>query len=149
MRKLGLLLAVTFIAALAVAGAAVASDELEFEADLSGANEVPAVMTDATGEAEIEVLGDTLTYELEVEDIENVVAAHIHAGAPGVNGPVIVDLGVPGNCEVDEDEIKCEATLTPANLDSVIANMAEGNAYVNVHTIQNPGGEVRGQISLD
>lgn len=148
-RKVSLILAVVFVGVMVAAGAALAGDELKFEADLSGANEVPPVMTDATGEAEITVEGNTLEYELEAEDIENVVAAHIHSGAPGENGPVVVDLGVPGNCEVEVDEIECEASLAPANLNSVVADMQGGNAYVNVHTAQNPGGEIRGQIALD
>ncbi|CAN5836726.1 CHRD domain-containing protein [soil metagenome] len=149
MRKFGLLLAAALLGVLLTMGTAIAGDELEFEADLSGANEVPAVATAATGEAEFEIAGDTLTYELEAEDIAGVVGAHIHSGAPGENGPIIVDLGVPGNCEVDDEELKCEATLIPAGLDTVVETMLSGNAYVNVHTAENPGGEIRGQLALD
>jgi hypothetical protein len=66
------------------------------------------------------------------------VAAHIHSGARGRSGPVIVPLcapcrsGVRGTASVNE---------------SVLNALEAGRAYVNVHTRRNPAGEIRGQIA--
>jgi len=129
-------------------------DDLEFEADLSGAQEVPSVDTSAEGEFSAEVDSGGLEFELEVEDIENVVAAHIHCAPVGVNGPVGVTLfgGL-----FSGDGTLAEGTITAPNagngcgwadLSEVIAAMNSGDTYVNVHTLPPgfPSGEIRGQI---
>lgn len=69
----------------------------EFEAQLSGANEVPPVSTTATGDFEAQIAPDeqSITFRLETRNIANVTAAHIHVGAPGVNGPIILFLFNP------------------------------------------------------
>ena len=173
MRKKSLLL--PLIAALAVmlamSAPAVAGndDGLEFKADLVGAQEVPAVVTDTTGEIEVE-FNETLTwaeFELEVSDGEAITQAHLHCAPAGQNGPVVVFLFgfVPGGFDVDGD--LAEFTLTDANVAAVGADcmpsigmdinniadlaqaMEDGNIYVNVHSVANPGGEVRGQIQED
>lgn len=70
-------------------------------------------------------------------------AAHIHDGALGVAGPVIVPLhpftGVTAGSIVETDST---ASLTPAN----IADLLAGRTYLNIHTTAFPGGEVRGQL---
>lgn len=67
----------------------------EFTATLAGANEVPAVTTTATGTAVFGVINDTiLTYRVDVAGIDSATAAHIHEGAAGVPGGVIVTLFV-------------------------------------------------------
>ena len=103
---------------------------------------------------------------LNVSDIENVVASHIHCGAVGVNGPVGVTLfGAPPAGGAVEGTL-AEGTITAADpgnacgwtdLASVLAAIESGNTYVNVHTNDGvaptntgpgdfPGGEIRGQI---
>ncbi len=65
----------------------------EFTAALTGANEVPAVTTAATGTAIFGVINDTiLTYRVDVAGIDSTTASHIHEGAAGVPGGVIVTL---------------------------------------------------------
>ena len=65
----------------------------EFTATLSGAGEVPAVTTAATGTAIFAVFDDTiLSFRVDVAGIDSTTASHIHAGAAGVPGPVIVSL---------------------------------------------------------
>lgn len=65
----------------------------EFTATLAGANEVPAVTTTATGTAVFGVINDTiLTYRVDVAGIDSATASHIHEGAAGVPGGVIVTL---------------------------------------------------------
>lgn len=113
---------------------------------LAGANEVPAVTTDATGDATFTLTGSSLSFTLNVADIDNVTAAHIHRGAEGENGGIMVGLyngpttgaGVTGTLAQGTVEID----------DSVAAHMRAGTAYVNVHTTANPGGEIRDQIAL-
>jgi hypothetical protein len=85
---------------------------------------------------------DMLTYEVAVQDITGITAAHIHPGAPGVNGPPLFTL-FDGTGTFDPDNpISGEVTLTNAQVTDLLA----GNYYVNVHTGANPGGEIRGQI---
>ena len=65
-------------------------------------------------------------------------AAHIHLGAVGVNGGVVVPLVVGAGT--------LSLTYTPTAADLV--NLRAGNWYVNIHTAANPGGEIRGQLGL-
>jgi hypothetical protein len=128
----------------------------DFEADLFGDFEVPAVETDASGNIELTLNDDgtELAYRLRVSDIEHILFAHIHVGAEGTNGPVILFLarsaadfvdGVVRGVLTERDLIP-----SPANgigtFDDALKAIAGGNTYANVHTQQNPGGEIRGQI---
>src|SRR4030095_16394431 len=69
--------------------------------------------------------------------------AHIHIGAVGVNGPIIVNLveSPPGTWSVPAGG----ATLTEAQATAFVA----GELYVNAHTPANPNGEIRGQINRE
>jgi CHRD domain len=81
----------------------------------------------------------TLTWKLTFSRLTGAaVAAHIHAGKRGVAGPVIVPL-----CGPCENGQVGKATITAAT----ISKIESGNAYVNVHTAKNAGGEIRGQIA--
>jgi len=65
----------------------------EFTATLNGAGEVPAVTTAASGTAIFAVVNDTiLSFRVDVAGIDSATASHIHAGAAGVAGPIIVNL---------------------------------------------------------
>jgi hypothetical protein len=82
-----------------------------------------------------------------------VFASHIHLGAAGVAGPVIFNLFVPnGTNTATLNGVVGSGTITNANnvnisLDSLRVLFNNGNAYVNVHTTANPGGEIRAQIT--
>src|SRR5687768_7308296 len=85
------------IAALAPVAAACDDDEgpedaTVFSAELSGDEEVPPVVTPATGTAELSIEDDAITYTIEVAGLENPVVAHIHIGEVGANGPVRLNL---------------------------------------------------------
>lgn len=133
-------------------------EDAEFDASLTGAAERPdPVTTDATGAAFFDVDGTTVRFRVEVEDIEDVIFAHIHVGGTEVAGPIVVELfNADGSPESFTDrEVLAEATFTEANiqaasgiatLDALIAAMEGGTTYVNVHTTANPAGEIRGQI---
>ncbi len=113
-------------------------------AHLAGANEVPGPGDpDGMGTAHITVnVGQgIINYEITVSNIAPTTAAHIHAGAAGVSGPVIIPLTPPTNgisrgtiTNVDRELLK-----------AIIKN--PGDYYVNVHNPMYPGGAARGQLS--
>ena len=131
-----------------------------FHATASGREEVPPNDSRGRGTATFKLSDDgtSMTYRLIVANIENVTQSHIHIAPKGVNGPVVVFLFglVPGG--VTENGLLAEGTITQANLIArpaigfratmaeLIAAMRSGNAYVNVHTVAIPAGEIRGQV---
>lgn len=121
------------------------SEAEHFAAFMSGAEENPPVDTDATGVALFHLAEDgTLSWDISVSDIEDITMAHIHEGAVGVNGPVVVTLyGGTGDFDPD-NPISGSAMLTPEQVDTLLA----GNYYVNVHTTTYPAGEIRGQMVI-
>jgi hypothetical protein len=169
MRRLALF-AMLSTAVLAGSNPAVAQTPTRnFTVPLSGDEEVPLRATRARGVAILRLSDDetTLTYQLNVANIENVVAAHIHLGLRGVNGPVVVFLfgpAAPGGGRVGGPI--GQGTITAANLVGPLAGqplsvlieaLRTRAAYVNVHTNDGvvpidtgpgdfPGGEIRGQV---
>jgi hypothetical protein len=141
MRKLFTIIAVSFI----VFGfSSIAPDYggTPLYAAMSGANEAPGPGDpDGSGWAEFRLNQGqgTISYELHVEDIQAARAAHIHIGAPGAPGPIVVHLMAPTNGmsmgveEVDPELIK-------------MIRKNPGNYYVNVHNATYPAGAVRGQL---
>jgi CHRD domain len=148
-------------------------DAKNFVSHLNGAEEVPERDCQGQGQAVYQLSKDglELKYRLISSNINNVVAAHIHIGPLGVNGPVVLFLfGSPpvppgGGAQ---NGILGEGTATAANLvgpltgqplSALVANMRAGNTYTNVHTNDGvaptntgcgdfPGGEIRGQIEV-
>ena len=116
-----------------------------FEANLSGASEVPPVNTNASGRAVLAVSADgtTLHYRVMLHDITGVTAAHIHEGAAGSNGSSVFTL-FDGTGTFDESNPVSGSTALTAEQ---LAVLQAGNYYINVHTTANAPGEVRGQIS--
>jgi hypothetical protein len=105
-------------------------------------------------ETETRVDVSTLFYRLYVRNITDVTAAHIHVGLPGEDGEVVAFLFSGGPTGEFNGQL-AEGIITEADLIGPLAgNMAElvellrsGGLYVNVHTVMNPGGEIRGQIT--
>jgi hypothetical protein len=113
-----------------------------FRATLSGAAEVPPCDADGTGTALVTITGTTVTYTITVANIDlPPIAQHIHSGAAGVNGPIVVNL--PGTWV--GGTLSGTTTTTSAQAAAIIANPA--GFYVNVHTNACPGGAVRGQLA--
>jgi CHRD domain len=105
---------------------------------LSGAEEVPPVKTAATGSGSFRVAEDgTITGSVTTKDVAG-TAAHIHLGAKGKNGPVIVPLDKKG----DTYSVPAGRKLTEAQLKA----LKQGELYVNVHSNKYKGGEVRAQL---
>jgi hypothetical protein len=128
----------------------------EFTANLTGDSEVPPVTTNATGTAEFELNddGDEMSYDLEADDIEGVLFAHIHQGSDSENGPIVVTLL---NSSEPTDEVSesgnfaaedFEGPLQGQNMTDLVGAIEGGQAYVNVHTEANPPGEIRGTIDV-
>ena len=105
---------------------------------LTGAEEVPPVNTQAKGSGSFRVADDgTVTGSVTTEGVSGTMA-HIHQAAKGQNGPVIVPLTKNG----DTYSVPEGRKLTPAQMDALKA----GNLYVNVHSNQHKGGEIRAQL---
>lgn len=143
-------------------------DATSFTATLSGANEVPAVTTTATGTATFAVSGSELTYTINAASLQNAVLGHIHLAAAGQNGPVRLNLcgtGSPQPACTSGTGVVATGTNgvtvgSPAiTFDDLLSAMRSGGAYVNVHTNAagctpgnegcNAGGEIRGQIAAE
>ena len=121
------------------------SGKLMLATKLSGAAEVPAVDTDGQGVASISISRDftVATINVSVNNLSGpVMGIHIHEGAPDANGPVIFDLtpNLVGN--------RVHATLTDFT-DEQLEKMLSGAYYLNAHTQEHPGGEIRGQLTLE
>ena len=143
---------------------------------LSGYEEVPTLSTSGKGEfkAKISPDGTAIEYELSYSELEgNVLQAHIHLGARGINGgisvwlcgnqnttpPVNPPAGTPA-CPPAPATVS--GVLTFANVvgpatqgidpneaskfEELISAIRAGATYVNVHTTKYPGGEIRSQI---
>jgi len=112
----------------------------EVNVSLSGAQEVPPVQTMASGSGSFTINPDkTVSGHVTTKGIAG-VAAHIHDGATGKNGPVAVPLAKSGP---DEWTVPAGAKLT----DAQYADFQKGGLYVNVHSAAHPDGEIRGQLN--
>lgn len=150
-----------FVADLAGTGPSLSSGSGHFNAHLTGAEEVPPVATRAQGQATYRLSkdGSSIEFKLNIANIENTLMAHIHLAPAGANGGIVVWLRpagpppelIPGRFQ----GTYAEGTITAGQLVGALAGqplsalvdaMRAGNTYTNVHTTQNPGGEIRGQI---
>ena len=111
----------------------------ELKIALSGSQEIPPVTTSATGTAIIDVGTDkTVRGSVTVSGLSP-TAVHIHEAPAGKNGPIVIPLTQTGP---DVWSVPENIKLTDVQFESFKA----GNLYVNVHTVANRGGEIRGQI---
>jgi hypothetical protein len=133
-------------------------DPDRYEATLTGSGEVPANASQATGTAVLTDRGGSFDYRIDVQNIDFATAAHIHAGAEGVNGGIIVPLFNTGNpvasfsgrlvtdSFTQADIVALPGATGPISMDSLRVLMRTGGAYINVHTTGIPAGEIRGQV---
>ncbi len=113
-----------------------------FEIGLSGMQQVPHVASAQIASAMVELDSNLMQIRatLDLSDDENVQAAHIHDGDLGFNGAVAFDFvaGSNGIYSIAETEISQQ----------LIADLQNGEWYINVHTTDYPDGELRGQIVI-
>ena len=139
------------IAALALATSSAQAATFQFVANLSGANQVPANTSAASGSA-------YLTFDDSTNSITqlifgagglaaSVTGAHIHEGPAGSNGPVVFDFADDILQAMQGDGSWTAAAFTqsgPGALD--LTDLLAGGYYVNIHNAVFPGGEIRGQL---
>ena len=115
------------------------ADQINFKADLNGASEVPPVTSagKGTATASLDTATKMLTWTVTYSGLTP-TAGHIHGpAAPGANAGVLVPFS--GGLA---SPIKGSATLT----DAQISDLEAGRTYINLHTADNKGGEIRGQL---
>jgi hypothetical protein len=131
-----------------------------FQAKLDVASEVPPPSVGAatpSGTASLTSNGGTLSYKVAVSGLSSAFsAAHIHGGAEGALGLVVVPLSLTAGADgksasgegvIDAAAIKgTNADASPMTMNDLLAALRSGGCYVNIHTAQNPKGEIRGQI---
>jgi hypothetical protein len=136
------------------------AQQQQFIANLSGGKGVPSIKTPATGVAKFTLSGKSLSYVINVTNINSVIGAHIHSGSAKQNGPIVLFLfgnptmtgpptgkvnGLLSKGNSTSSDLK--GPLAGKQLTDLVNLIKSGNAYVNVHTTQNPKGEIRGQIT--
>ena len=135
---------------------------LDFTATLTGAQEFPAIDSDATGVAFVQFdRGFTRAHVLvRLRGAIDVVAAHFHCAPPGVNGPVAFGLLNPGQLTAFDDNVRVRITnadftgadCTPFvgrpvnNIAALALAMQDGLIYINLHSPTAELGEIRGQM---
>lgn len=140
--NLALAVALGLVASLALAGIVVAA-ETTLTAQLAGSAETDE---DGTGTATLVLDPDagTACWEMTAEGIDPVTISHIHEGAEGVDGGVVVDLDLDGFEGTSEG---CNEAAEADALQAIIDDPA--GYYVNVHNEAYPGGAIRGQLAPD
>lgn len=121
-----------------VVGSIGTAQAVDVKVKLTGDQEVPAVTTTATGVGTIVIKDDkSVSGSIKTTGIEGTVA-HIHLAEPGKNGPPIITLtknenawSVPEASKLTDEQYKA---------------FKEGNLYVNVHSAEHKGGEIRTQL---
>jgi hypothetical protein len=128
-----------------------------YDAILTAENEVPPVQSNATGKAEFTPpVNDSIKYRINITGISGATGAHIYSGVAGENGEVVADLmtdttknndvsyGMTIRGNLSDSSLK--GPMEGKTLADLVAAMDSGETYVNIHTTQNPDGEIRGQI---
>lgn len=134
------------------------SNQFRFNASINGRNSVPEKDTKAVGEVIVNISKDesTVHFKVTVANIENVTASHFHMAPPGTNAGIVVPLFANPNPQPSGplNGVMAEGDITAANvvgdlagdLNGFIEAIRSGNIYINIHTMANPGGEIRGQL---
>ena len=119
--------------------------DYSFPVKLNGGESTPPLITSAYGVGVFNLSKDlsTLKYNIITQGLSGpITGAHLHFGIPGVAGAIAVSL----TTNVNGDEISGVINSpTQVVLDSLLAS----NLYINVHTLANPNGEIRSQLTLE
>lgn len=132
--------------------------ETEFEATLTGTAERPdPVSTTATGTATVEIDEDnqTIEFTINVTNLVSPTLAHIHIGSTAEAGPIAVNLLPTAPAAGTFTGELASGTRVAADVTggetftTLVAKIRAGSAYINVHTVAHPTGELRGQLVAD
>jgi len=137
------------------------ADKADFVAQLTGVEQVPSVVTSASGTASfwINQDGTEIRYKLSVAGLNDVTMAHLHLGEAGKNGPPVVwlypsapppkEIAGPSNGVLSEGTINASNLAGPMagkTIADLVASIKAHSIYVNVHTQEHADGEIRGQL---
>ena len=170
--RIKIALAVATAGVLGLGTVAMASDGGNERETLTGYEEVPALSTPGVGEfkASISRSSDEISYRLSFSDLESAaLQAHIHFENETNNGPIVVFLctnlgnGPAGTQACPAAGGTIRGTITPADVgagaaaqglaagefDELVRAIRAGATYVNVHSVNRPGGEIRAQLETD
>lgn len=145
------ILASAAVAALTLAATATpasASALFILKATINEAQEVPAPVGVPAGAGGTAIMtydeaNNLLKWNITFANLSGpATAAHFHSGAPGVAGPVRVDIGMISGLN---SPMIGQAILTQPQENGLLS----GNWYINIHTQANPRGEVRGQVTVE
>ncbi len=123
----------------------------KFRTHLSGMNQTPPVISFATGKLALALRDGNLTVSGSLSGLESDLnvdiagGAHIHLEMAGRNGNVVFPLQVTPGDDATSGTFEPEQNTFPISADSITALMGR-SLYVNIHTLNNAGGEIRGQI---
>ena len=114
---------------------------VSFSSMLSGLNEVPPVVTSATGTGSFTLTSTGLQYDITLRNLSGAVitGAHFHRGDVGVSGPVVEPI------TFNTTTLRATGTWTDLTAEER-SLLLDGDIYVNVHTVARPDGEIRGQV---
>jgi hypothetical protein len=149
-----------------VSGLFAEDDGNKFKSKLIGFQETPSILSNGTGtfSASLDPGGTSISYTETFSGLSSPVnVSHIHFAEPGVAGAVFVFLcggNVKPACPAGGGTVTGTITaadvlavtaqgITGGDLSELLRILKSGNAYVNVHTTNHPGGEIRGQVKLD
>jgi hypothetical protein len=119
----------------------------EFTATMKGGSESPKGPSSASGTFKVEFRNGQACYTMSVKGLgAKPVAAHIHKGAAGTNGGIVIDLKPSFKGTSPRVSKKC--VPAKAAVVSAIRKNPSGY-YANVHTPKNPAGAARGQLRAD
>lgn len=145
MRKFLIAAALTALAAAALVPAVEGATTTTLKASMSGGQEVPKGDPDGKGSATIRLTAKRVCFTIETEKIAGSAAAHIHKGASGKAGPVLVTL--ISTVSSKKERTGCSGASKGATAKVIRAIKASpGSYYVNVHNAKYPAGAVRGQL---
>jgi CHRD domain len=160
------ILAITGVLAIAITTATADEGATRFRTSMSGFQETPPILTNGNGTFHATVHGNSLTYTETFDGLtSSVTQSHIHFGERAVAGAIFVFLcsnlgngpsGTP-SCPAAGGTVSGSVTaadvigvsgqnISAGDFLALLRILRSGDAYVNVHTVKFPGGEIRGQV---
>jgi len=148
-----------------VASGSSAADSSSVRSQLLGTNENPIVLSDGNGSFDAQILNGEISFRLSYRGLVDVLQAHIHVAHPWDNGGIAVFLctnlgNTPAGATerpcpesgtvsgtILPDDVQAVSPIAAGDLEGLVQLLRDGATYVNVHTVNAPGGELRGQTN--